>query len=104
MFSFCRQHIIDLGLVDTHASKNEDLGFIRFYVMISPVTEQEPTTPAEQKLSVLDKKSNKTNQSHQWKNTLTVTLLEGSNFPAMDQNGMLIVGNSCCCHSFGSRL
>jgi hypothetical protein len=77
-----RQHIVDLGLVDAQAAKNENLGFIRLFLKITPVS---PDDVAVAPTSGRDKQKNANTKL--WNSVLTVTLLEGSNLPAMDQNG-----------------
>lgn len=88
--------MIDLGLVDPMV-KNETLGFIRLYVKISPMAEGENSVAAHE-----DKE--KRHNSKVWSSVLTVTLLEGNDLPAMDQNGKAIMmlvdppGESVCMH------
>lgn len=74
----CRQHIVDLGLVDPAAAKNESLGFIRLFIKISSASAVDMGPSREKQ---------KSPNSKLWNSVLTVTLLEGSNLPAMDQNG-----------------
>lgn len=79
-----------MGLVDVAAHKDENLGFIRLHIKVSPVTEKElPMSQSEQQL-VMEKKNIKNSNSKVWSSILTVTLLEGSNLPAMDLNGMFL--------------
>lgn len=61
--------------------KNEELGFIRLSLMISPTTGEE-TSPVN-----LQEEKRKSCSSKLWNSVLTVTLLEGKNLPARDQNG-----------------
>ena len=72
--------------MDAAASKTESLGFIRLCVKFSAVT----VTEADQVASTNEKKQ-KTSTPNVWNSVLTVTLLEGSNLPAMDQNGQFLV-------------
>lgn len=63
------------------ASKNENLGFIRLFVSINL------TTDAEEVAASPEEKKQKSSNTELWSGVLTVTLLEGNNLPAMDQNG-----------------
>lgn len=70
-----------MGLEDP-AIKHENLGFLRIYLKITPATSDNGTnSPAK------EEKKHKPSSSKVWSSVLTVTLLEGSNFPPMDQNG-----------------
>ena len=66
--------------------KNESLGYLRIGVKASPVivADQEGSGSAQ---PPKDEKKQKNGNSRVWTNILTVTLLEGHNLPAMDQNG-----------------
>ena len=86
----CRQHITDIGLEDMYASKNENLGFIRLSLMVSPVTEKEATTYLLEHQLVAGKKSNKSGGNCKvWNSILTVTLMEANNLPTLELNGIM---------------
>lgn len=65
--------------------KNENLGYLRLCIKISSmvVFEGEGSGSVQSK----DEKKQKSIGCRVWTNVLTVTLLEGHNLPAMDQNG-----------------
>lgn len=88
-FSCFRLHIVELGLEDPN-TKNESLGYLRLGLKISPVIvgDQEGTTGSIEQPSKEEKKQ-KSRASNVWTSVLTVTLLEGHNLPAMDQNGKI---------------
>lgn len=78
MSVICSQHILELGLVDPAAAKDETLGHIRLCIRISSPSAPD-VAPSREK--------HKSSSSNLWNSVLTVTLLEGSNLPSMDQNG-----------------
>ena len=79
------QHIVELGLVDSVA-KNENLGYVRICIKITPLSEGEGADSHHSPSPREDKKQ-KTGGSKIWTSVVTVTLLEGKNLPPMDQNG-----------------
>lgn len=89
MFSPYRPHIIELGLVDPNV-KHESLGYLRLFIKISPFrggSQEGNGEEASRRQSLKEEKKQKLCSSRVWTNVLTVTLLEGQNFPAMDRNG-----------------
>ena len=84
---------MDLGLVDPAAPKNENLGFIRLFIKISLASAAEVAAASREK--------QKSPGSKLWTSVLTVTLLEGNNLPAMDQNGECVCPSVDC---FASRV
>ena len=80
---FSSHQVVDVGLEDPTV-KNENLGFLRIYIKISLLAEEEAIV--EQ--SRLEKK-HKISNLKVWNSILTITLLEAKDLPAMDQNGRI---------------
>ena len=76
--------MVELGLEDPVAEKKgESLGFIRLFIHVSQSAAGEDTiTPPS-----FRKNSGKEHGAHLWSKVLNVTLLEGKDLPAMDDNG-----------------
>ena len=87
-----RVHIVDIGLVDKEASaKGEKLGFVRLFISITQGSEDDEVPLAAMDSPKSQRKAGKSlsasGSKRVWSGVLTVTLLEGKNLPAKDDNG-----------------